>query len=72
MARFPRWVSPSVAYRMDVLSREEFHKIPGADFSQLVLVDGEMSLSVVTVPIGGLDGDGIRRPPGAAPSRPAV
>ena len=24
----PVWVSPSVAYRMDVLSREEFHKIP--------------------------------------------
>ncbi len=47
----PVWVSPSVAYRMDVLSREEFHKVPGSAFSQLIVVDDELTLSIIPIPI---------------------
>jgi 3',5'-cyclic AMP phosphodiesterase CpdA len=53
VASIPVWVSPSVAYRMDVLARAEFHKLPGSAFSQVVVDEGGVTVSVIPIPIGG-------------------
>jgi 3',5'-cyclic-AMP phosphodiesterase len=52
VASIPVWVSPSVAYRMDVLARDEFRKLPGSAFSQIIVDDGEVTVSVIPIPLG--------------------
>ena len=49
----PVWVSPSTAYRMDVLSREAVRGLPGCSLSQVDLSDGNATVSVIPVPLGG-------------------
>jgi Icc protein len=51
LASIPVWVSPSVAYRMDVLNREVFHKLPGSAFSQVIFDNGDATVSVIPVPL---------------------
>jgi 3',5'-cyclic-AMP phosphodiesterase len=51
LASVPVWVSPSVAYRMDVLSRRVFRKVPGSAFSQVVLGERDTTVSVLPVPL---------------------
>ena len=53
IASVPVWVSPAVAYRMDVLSRDRFHKLPGSAFSQVILGDQGATVSVIPVPMDG-------------------
>ncbi len=53
LASVPVWVSPSVAYRMDVLSRQAFHKVPGSSFSQVLLGERDATVSVLPVPLAG-------------------
>jgi 3',5'-cyclic AMP phosphodiesterase CpdA len=53
VASIPVWVSPAVAYRMDVLTRQEFHKLAGSAFSQIVIDDNEVTVTVIPVPLDG-------------------
>jgi 3',5'-cyclic-AMP phosphodiesterase len=48
----PVWVSPSTAYRMDVLSRQAFRGVPGCSMSQIEFSDGSATVSVIPVPLG--------------------
>jgi Icc protein len=48
----PVWVSPSTAYRMDVLSRQAVRGLPGCAVSQVDLSDGNPTVSVIPVPLG--------------------
>jgi Icc protein len=48
----PVWVSPSTAYRMDVLSRQEVRGLPGCSLSQVELSDGNATVTVIPVPLG--------------------
>jgi hypothetical protein len=47
----PVWVSPSSAYRADVTKSDVFRGIPGSAFSRIDLVDAELVVTVVTVPL---------------------
>jgi Icc protein len=53
IASIPVWSSPSVAYRMDVLTRDRFHKLPGAAFSQILLDEGCATVGVIPIPLVG-------------------
>ena len=48
----PVWVSPAVAYRMDVTSTRAFHGVPGAALSRVDLTDGGPRITVIPVPVG--------------------
>jgi 3',5'-cyclic-AMP phosphodiesterase len=51
----PVWVSPSTAYRMDVLSRQAVRGLPGCSLSQVDLSDGSATVTVIPVPLGSSD-----------------
>ncbi len=53
LASVPVWVSPAVAYRMDVLSPHRFHKVPGAAFSRVGLGDHGVTVNVIPIPLAG-------------------
>jgi 3',5'-cyclic-AMP phosphodiesterase len=47
----PVWVSPSTAYRADVRNRDVFSKLPGSALSQIIVDDGNATVSVIHVPL---------------------
>ena len=49
----PVWVSPSTAYLMDILSRDEVRGLPGCAVSQIDLTDDGVTVNVIPVPLGG-------------------
>ena len=51
VAGVPVWVSPSSAYRIDILSRDKVRGVPGCAFSQIDLYEGGATASVVPVPL---------------------
>jgi Icc protein len=50
LATVPVWVSPSIAYRADVLSRAAFRPVLGSAFSRIDLSDAGPTVSVIHVP----------------------
>ena len=48
----PVWVSPATAYRMDILSREAVHALPGCALSQIDLTPRGVTVNVIHVPVG--------------------
>ncbi len=51
VAGVPVWVSPSSAYRIDILSRDKVHGVPGCAFSQIDLYEGGTTATVIPVPL---------------------
>ncbi len=49
----PVWVSPSTAYLMDVLSREEVRGLPGCAVSRIDVTPDGVTVNVIPVPLGG-------------------
>jgi 3',5'-cyclic AMP phosphodiesterase CpdA len=48
----PVWVSPSTAYRMDILSPQAVRGLPGCSVSHVDLSDGNATVTVIPVPLG--------------------
>ena len=46
----PVWISPSVAYRLDVTSRTAFRAISGGAFTRIDLDESGASASVIPIP----------------------
>jgi 3',5'-cyclic-AMP phosphodiesterase len=53
LASIPVWVSPSSAYRLDVLSREATHGLAGSAFSRIDITEHATSVTVIPVPAAG-------------------
>ena len=48
----PVWVSPSTAYLMDILSREEVRGLPGCAVSRIDVTQDGVTVNVIPVPLG--------------------
>jgi 3',5'-cyclic AMP phosphodiesterase CpdA len=53
VASIPVWVSPSSAYRLDVLSRDATHGLVGSAFSRIDITERGATASVIPVPVPG-------------------
>jgi 3',5'-cyclic-AMP phosphodiesterase len=47
----PVWVSPAVAYRLDVTSTQAFHGVPGAALSRVDITGDGPRITVIPVPV---------------------
>jgi 3',5'-cyclic-AMP phosphodiesterase len=52
LGAIPVWVSPALAYRLDVTSTRAFHGVPGAAFSCVDMTDDGPRITVIPVPVG--------------------